>query len=67
MVVGLVIGWLPGPGGFLSIVGLAILAQEMPIVAKALDGCEVKIRRLGQSVMAWVQGSFPNRKPDGLK
>ncbi len=39
--VGLGIGWLPGPGGFLAIIGLALLAKEIPVVADILDRVEV--------------------------
>lgn len=44
IVFGLAIGWLPGPGGFLAIVGVAMIAVELPIAAKFLDVCEIKIR-----------------------
>ena len=46
MVIGLGIGWLPGPGGFLAILGLALLGTEMRPLARLLDGCEVLLRRL---------------------
>lgn len=38
------IGWLPGPGGFVAIFGLALLAQEFRSVAVVLDWCELKLR-----------------------
>jgi hypothetical protein len=44
--IGLAIGWLPGPGGFLAIIGVALLAREIPGIAWALDECEVLGRRL---------------------
>jgi hypothetical protein len=37
---GLAIGWLPGPGGFVAILGLAMLAQEFRPLASLLDWCE---------------------------
>lgn len=40
MVVGLAIGWLPGPGGFVGIIGLAIVAQQFLWVARLLDQTE---------------------------
>jgi hypothetical protein len=42
------IGWLPGPGGFVAIFGLALLAQEFRPMAVALDWCEVKLRAVWQ-------------------
>jgi hypothetical protein len=39
------IGWLPGPGGFLSIVGLALLATEMRPLARLLDRIELFLRK----------------------
>ncbi len=47
--IGLGIGWLPGPGGFLAIVGLALIAQEIPWIATALDAIELQIRRVIRS------------------
>jgi hypothetical protein len=48
------IGWLPGPGGFVAILGLALLAQEFRPMAVALDWCEVKLRALWQwCVRGW--------------
>ena len=37
---GLAIGWLPGPGGFIAIFGLAIVAMEFRVVAVTLDRLE---------------------------
>ena len=45
IVVGLGIGWLPGPGGFLAIIGFAVISQEFPFVADMLDSFERVIRR----------------------
>ncbi|MCO8122022.1 hypothetical protein NHH03_09760 [Stieleria sp. TO1_6] len=47
---GLAIGWLPGPGGFLAIIGLALIALELPFIADILDRTEVVIRKLLNSV-----------------
>lgn len=44
IIVGLGIGWLPGPGGFLGIIGLAILSKELPCIARWLDKLEVLVR-----------------------
>lgn len=41
---GLGIGWLPGPGGFIAIFGLALLAQEFRPLARLLDWGELKLR-----------------------
>ena len=46
VVFGLAIGWLPGPGGFVAILGLALLAQEFRPLASALDWCERQIGNL---------------------
>ncbi len=46
IVVGVSIGWLPGPGGFLAILGLLLVAREIPGVAAALDYCEIRGARL---------------------
>ncbi len=37
------IGWLPGPGGFVAILGLALLSQEFRPLAWALDWIERKL------------------------
>ena len=37
---GLAIGWLPGPGGFIAIFGLAIIAMQFRVVAVTLDRLE---------------------------
>lgn len=59
VLVGLAIGWLPGPGGFLSVIGLAVLAQEVPIVAKFLDWAEVTLRRLWEKIRYRVHPQHP--------
>jgi hypothetical protein len=43
--VGAAIGWLPGPGGFIAIIGLALLAQEFRPMAVVLDWIEPKLRK----------------------
>jgi hypothetical protein len=56
------IGWLPGPGGFVAIFGLALLAQEFRPMAKALDWCEPKLRALWQWVVrTWRRMSSSGR------
>lgn len=35
------IGWMPGPGGFVGIIGLALLAQEFRPLAVLLDKIEI--------------------------
>jgi hypothetical protein len=56
------IGWLPGPGGFVAIFGLALLAQEFRPMAAGLDWCEVKLRALGQwCVRVWRRMSGTTR------
>ncbi len=56
------IGWLPGPGGFVAIFGLALLAQEFRPMAKALDWCEPKLRALWQWVVrTWRRLSSSGR------
>lgn len=51
---GTAIGWLPGPGGFLALVGFAVLATEIPWVAGWLDRFELaarkSLRRLSRSL-----------------
>lgn len=45
IVIGLSIGWLPGPGGFVAIIGLIMLLAELPLVARWIDRMELSIRR----------------------
>ena len=59
IVVGAAIGWLPGPGGFLAVIGLAMLAPEVPFIASALDYCEITARRLLLGLKrAWNHSRF---------
>jgi len=48
---GLAIGWLPGPGGFIAIFGLAVFAMEFRAVAVLLD----RVERLSRCVWAWLR------------
>jgi hypothetical protein len=41
---GAAIGWLPGPGGFIGIIGVALLGAESLRVSRLLDRVEVWIR-----------------------
>lgn len=49
---GLAIGWLPGPGGFIAVFGLAVLAMEFRFVAMALD----RVERFGRDAWARLRG-----------
>jgi hypothetical protein len=49
---GAAIGWLPGPGGFIAIFGLAIVAMEFRFMAVILD----RLERLGRNAWAWLRG-----------
>ena len=42
---GLAIGWLPGPGGFLALLGLALLIPHIPFIAPMMDHTEVLVRK----------------------
>jgi hypothetical protein len=42
---GLAIGWLPGPGGFLALFGLAMLIPYIPGIAPLMDHSEVLVRK----------------------
>ena len=45
MLIGLAIGWLPGPGGFVGFIGLAMVAQYSLNISRLLDGCEHLLAR----------------------
>jgi hypothetical protein len=49
---GVAIGWLPGPGGFIAVFGLAIVAMEFRFMAVLLD----RMERLGRDAWAWLRG-----------
>jgi hypothetical protein len=55
------IGWLPGPGGFVAIIGLALVAQEFRPMAKLLDGCEPKLR----AVWNWLVRTWKRLSSSG--
>jgi uncharacterized protein (TIGR02611 family) len=62
LVGGLAIGWLPGPGGFVSIFGAALLATEFRPLARLLDWAEVRTRRAAK----WLRLHW-QRSPLALK
>jgi Flp pilus assembly protein TadB len=41
---GLAIGWLPGPGGFVAVIGAALLGAESRRISKVLDYVEARLR-----------------------
>ena len=49
---GAAIGWLPGPGGFVAIFGLAIVAMEFRAMAVLLD----RVERVGRNLWAKLRG-----------
>lgn len=49
---GAAVGWLPGPGGFIAIFGLAIVAMEFRFMALALD----KLERVGRDAWDRLRG-----------
>ena len=51
---GLAIGWLPGPGGFVAILGLALIAPYLPGLAPFLDLCELLLSWIWAKVRASV-------------
>ena len=56
------IGWLPGPGGFVAIFGLALLAQEFRPMAAALDWVEPKLHAVWNwLVKVWRRMSSTGR------
>src|SRR5690606_24642464 len=51
---GLAIGWMPGPGGFIAIFGVALLAREFRPLARILDWLEPELRGAGRwTANAW--------------
>jgi hypothetical protein len=48
---GLLIGLVPGPGGFIAFLGLGLIGSEFQPTAKALDWGEVKVR----AVVSWAK------------
>lgn len=59
---GAAIGWLPGPGGFLAFVGMAIVAQYFLWMAKTLDFCERKLIAAWHSCRAYFASSPAGEK-----
>ena len=57
IVFGLAIGWLPGPGGFLAIVGAAMLVPHAPGMDRMLDNSEIFVRRVSQVVQQVLRPS----------
>jgi hypothetical protein len=56
------IGWLPGPGGFVAIFGLALLAQEFRPMAVLLDWIEPKLQAIWHGlVRIWRRMSATSR------
>lgn len=59
---GVAIGWLPGPGGFIAIFGLALLAQEVRPLAALLDWLEPKLRIIWNALVTiWQRMSMVSR------
>jgi hypothetical protein len=56
---GAAIGWLPGPGGFVAILGLGILATRFRFLARALDWSELRLIAIWRH--AWTRRSAPGR------
>lgn len=56
---GAAIGWLPGPGGFVAVLGLGILATRFRFLARALDWTELRL--IGLWRHAWTRRSTPGR------
>jgi hypothetical protein len=56
---GLAIGWLPGPGGFIAVLGLGLLATRFRFLARALDASEVRL--LAVWGHAWTRRSAAGR------
>jgi uncharacterized protein (TIGR02611 family) len=62
LVGGLAIGVLPGPGGFVSIFGAALLATEFPPLARLLDWTEVRARQAADALQIfWRRSSLTLR------
>lgn len=54
---GAAIGWLPGPGGFIAVFGLAIVAMEFRFMAVILD----RLERWARDAWAWLRGKKTRR------
>lgn len=65
VLLGIGIGWLPGPGGFLALIGFALLALEIPRIADVLDSMETNGRRLIATCMRrWRKSDSPPNEDD---
>jgi hypothetical protein len=53
---GLAIGWLPGPGGVIGVLGAALLGAESLRVAKLMDRIELRLRDAWRFVKHRVLG-----------
>jgi hypothetical protein len=61
---GIAVGWVPGPGGFIGIFGVALLATEFKPLAKLLDWTELRLRAAWR--VLWQERSAPARVLIGL-
>jgi hypothetical protein len=69
LVGGLAIGWLPGPGGFVAILGAALLGVEWLRIAELLDRAESLLhgawlsmrKRLGRTAATTPERVTPRR------
>jgi hypothetical protein len=62
VIAGASIGWLPGPGGFIAIIGLALLAQEFRPMAVVMDWIEPKLHAIWNwLVKIWRRMSSTSR------
>ena len=62
---GLAIGWLPGPGGFIGIIGAALLGAESLRVARLFDRTELKLRAAWRFLRHRVFGRRPPAEAAG--
>jgi hypothetical protein len=59
---GLAVGWLPGPGGFVAILGLGLLATVWRPLAKLLDQTELGARKLWHRLRVGIAPANRARK-----
>lgn len=59
IIAGMAIGWLPGPGGFIAIIGVAMLATEIRWIARLLDKIEPVIRRMFRALRRFWRNLTP--------
>jgi len=58
IVLGAAIGWLPGPGGFVAFIGLAMLGREIPWIPRVMDSIELFSRQMYErfrQLPVWIQ------------